>query len=101
ACLRLDELEALQQPCGQAGMSADGRPLLAVELPRLPQHGCVDRDLAEVVQPSGPAEAVDVREGEPERTRELVDVPGDAEGVPVGRRIALVDDVGERLERAE
>ena len=53
------------------------------------------------MQATGPAEAVDVGERKPERTRQPVDVARDAQRVPVGGRIALVDDVRERLERAQ
>ena len=65
------------------------------------QQRRIDCDLAEVVQPPGPAQPVDVGEGEAQRAREAVDVAGDAERMAIRRGIALVDDVRERLQRAE
>ena len=99
--LRRDELEAPQQTRREPRMAAYGRPFGAVERFRLAQDGRVDRDLAEVVEPPGPAQPVDVREGKPEPTRELVDVACDSNRVAVRRGVALVDDVGEGLERAK
>ena len=101
ASLGRDELEPLQQARRQPRMPPHRGPLRTVEDAALAQQGRVDGDLAEVVQPSGPAQAVDVRKREPERTREAVNVAGDPQRVPVRGRIALVDDVGERLECAQ
>ena len=102
-CARLSggELEAPEQAGRQPRRAPDRAPLRGGELPGLSEHGGVDRDLAEVVQPGGPAQPVDVGVGEPERARQRVDVAGDADGMPVGVRVALVDDVGERLEGVE
>ena len=66
-------------------------------MPALPTGG-VHCHLAEVVQRRGPAQAVDLGVGEPERSRELVDVAGHTDRVPVGVRVSLVHDVGEGLQ---
>src|SRR3954451_1291333 len=99
--LGCDELEALQQACGKTRVTPHRGPLGSVEAPALAQQRRVDGDLAEVVEAPGPAQPVDVGEGQTERAREAVDVAGDAERVAIRRRIALVDDVRERLQRAE
>src|SRR6266849_558326 len=65
-----DELEALEQARGQARMTADGRPLFPVEPAGFPEHGRIDRDLAEIVEPTRPAQTVDVGERKPQRARE-------------------------------
>ena len=78
------ELEAAQNPCREARGSAHRAPLVGRQPLTLAQHGRVDRDLAEVVQARRPAEAVDVAERKAERTGELVDVGGYADGVAVG-----------------
>ena len=81
--------------------SAHRRPLCAVEASALAQERCVHRDLAEIVQAPGPAEPIDLREREPERAGEAVDIARNPQRVAIGRRVSLVDDVGERLERAQ
>ena len=101
ASLRRDELEALQEPRRQTRVAADRRPLLAIEATRFSQHRRVDGDLAEIVQAPGPAEPVDLRERQLQRTRETVHIAGDADRVTIRRGIALVDDVRERLEGAQ
>src|SRR3954463_10376142 len=90
-CVRLgcDELEALQQACGETWVAPHRGPLGPVEAAALAQERRIDCDLAEVVQPPGPAQPVDVGEGEAQCTREAVRVPGDAERVAVRRGIAL------------
>ena len=101
ARLRRDELESLQEPRRQAWMATYGGPLFTRETIRLAQDGGVDRDLAEVVEARGPSQPVDVRERQAQRARKLIHVRRDAHRVPVGRRIAFVDDVRERLERTK
>jgi hypothetical protein len=53
------------------------------------------------VEPRRPPQAVDVRERQLQRACERIDVAGDAKRVAIRRRVALVDDVRERLERSE
>src|SRR3954453_7926259 len=91
-CVRLgcDELETLQQACGEAWVAPHRGPLGPVEAAALTQQRRIDCDLAEVVQPPGPAQPVDVGEGEAQRAREAVDVAGDAERMAIRRGIALV-----------
>ena len=76
-------------------------PFAPVQPVRLAQHRGVDRDLAEVVEPSRPPQAVDIGERQLQCARQLVDVSRDANGMAVRRRIALVDDVGKGLEPAK
>src|SRR5207237_6012393 len=52
ARLRRDELEALEQTSGEPWMTAHRRPLLAVEAARLAEHGRIDGDLPEIVEPA-------------------------------------------------
>ena len=100
-CLRGDELEALQQTRGQPWVPAHRCPLRPVEAAGLAQQRCVDGNLAEVVQPACPSESVDLRERKLQRTCKLVHVARNPQRVPIGGRVALVDDVGEGLERAQ
>ena len=51
------EAEALQQARREARSPPDCGPLGVVQLAGLAEDGCVDGDLAEVVQPAGPPEA--------------------------------------------
>ena len=101
ARLRRHELEPLQQSSGKAGMAAHRGPLGAVQGSLLAQERSVDRHLAEIVQATRPAQPVDLGVGQLQGARQTVDVTGDAERVTVGRWVALVDDVGKRLERAK
>ena len=95
------DLEPAQQASREARRAPDRAPFVRPELAGLAQDGRVDRDLPEVVQPRGPAQAVDVGVGQAERAGERVDVAGDADRVAVGRGVALVDDVREGLEGVE
>ena len=100
ACLRGDEFEPLQQTRRQARMPSHRGPLEAVEASALAQDGGVDRHLAQVVKAAGPAQAVDVGERQPQSSRERVDIARDAQRMAIRGRVALVDDVGERLQCA-
>ena len=92
------ELEAAEQASREPGRPPHRAPLGRVQLAGFAQHRGVDRDLAEVVQSGGPAQAVDVGVGETERAGELVHVLSDPNRVTVRGRVALVDDVRERLQ---
>ena len=97
--LRGREPEALEEAGGEARSPTDGGPLGVVQLAGLAEDGRVDRDLAEVVKPSGPPEARSLGAGEAQPVGQLAHVLGDAQGMPMGARVALVDDVGERFQR--
>ena len=72
--LRGDELEPLQDARGESRVPAHRGPFDSVELPALSQQRRVDRDLAQVVQSSGPPEPIDLRERKLERACKPVDV---------------------------
>ena len=58
-----DAADLLQQTRRESRMATHCRPLGAVEPSALAEERRVDRDLAEIVQAAGPAQAVDVGEG--------------------------------------
>src|SRR5256885_9740040 len=62
-------LEALQQPRRQPRVAAHRRPFRAVEAAALAQDRRVHRDLAEIVQPARPTQAVDVGKRQTQRAR--------------------------------
>jgi hypothetical protein len=93
------EAEALEQPGRKPRGAMHRRPFRGREEAALAQDGGVDANLAEIEPPPGPAQARDLLRREAERAREVLDVACDADRVPVGGGVALVDDVGERLER--
>src|SRR5918911_4075806 len=63
------------------------------------QRGHVDGDLAEVVELGGGDDALTLPLGKLDEVEEALHVSGHPLGVLARRRVASVDDVGERLER--
>ena len=101
ACLGATNSKRCSSRADRRGMAAHRGPLGLVEAAALAQQRRVDRDLAEVVQPARPSAGGRCRRTEAaarvrarRRSRRRA-----ANGV--GGRVALVDDVRERLERAQ
>ncbi len=93
-----EEAEPAEDPGPDLGVEPHRHPLLGVERPGLQEDPVGDTDLAEVVDGRRLADELDHALVEAELLGDRDGVDGDPLGVVVGRRVAMVDDLGEAAD---